>query len=104
MPIGCAFTRIRSKLTIIDGAGGRTRTGTVARRILSAVRLPFRHTGKLLSYYSNFFGFLQALFSLFKNHLKNPCRGSNRPLHKYIYKFFVFDMQKIPCNHLRKRV
>ena len=86
------------------GAGGRTRTGTVARRILSAVRLPFRHTGKLLSYYSNFFGFLQALFSLFKNHLKNPCRGSNRPLHKYIYNFFVFDMQKIPCNHLRKRV
>ena len=27
------------------GAGGRTRTDTVSRRILSAVRLPFRHTG-----------------------------------------------------------
>ena len=29
-PIGCAFTRIRSKLTIIDGAGGGTRTHTVS--------------------------------------------------------------------------
>jgi hypothetical protein len=29
------------------GAGGRTRTGTVSRMILSHVRLPFRHTGKI---------------------------------------------------------
>ena len=28
-PIGCAFTRIRSKLTVIDGAGSGGRTHTV---------------------------------------------------------------------------
>ena len=33
------------RVSFLLGAGGRTRTDTVSRRILSAVRLPFRHTG-----------------------------------------------------------
>ena len=48
----CAKKRLIEHTAIDDdrqlpyiGAGGRTRTDMVSRRILSAVRLPFRHTG-----------------------------------------------------------
>ena len=58
-PIGCAFTRIRSKLTIIDGGGGESRT-PVRKRFGAGVsecslsfRIPLtqrRQTGYALRY------------------------------------------------------